>query len=64
MLLPVGHFGLGHGSGTHAPDEYYVIESKDPEVRGIDGAVRSLPVRACLITTDLRVPSRAAQAVL
>ena len=32
---------LRHGSGAHAPDEYYVIESKNPKVRGIDGAVRS-----------------------
>ncbi len=39
--LPADHFGLGHGSGAHAPDEYYVIESKNPKVQGIDGAVRS-----------------------
>src|SRR5213596_1915714 len=25
LRLPAGHFGLGHGSGAHAPDEYYVI---------------------------------------
>jgi len=41
LKLPAGHFGLGHGSGAHAPDEYYVIESKNPKVQGIDGAVRS-----------------------
>jgi acetylornithine deacetylase/succinyl-diaminopimelate desuccinylase-like protein len=41
LHLPAGHFGLGHGSGAHAPDEYYVIESKNPNVQGIDGAVRS-----------------------
>ncbi|HET9994332.1 MAG TPA: M20/M25/M40 family metallo-hydrolase [Candidatus Acidoferrum sp.] len=41
LRLPAGHFGLGHGSGAHAPDEYYVIESKNPKVQGIDGAVRS-----------------------
>src|SRR6195256_5345393 len=27
LKLAAGHFGLGHGSGAHAPDEYYVIES-------------------------------------
>ncbi len=32
---------MGHGSGAHAPDEYFVIESKNPKVQGIDGAVRS-----------------------
>ena len=41
LRLPAGHFGLGHGSGAHAPDEYYVIESANPKVQGIDGAVRS-----------------------
>ena len=39
--LAAGHFGLGHGSGAHAPDEYYVIESTNPKVQGIDGAVMS-----------------------
>ena len=41
LRLPAGHFGLGHGSGAHAPDEYYVIESANPRVQGIDGAVLS-----------------------
>ena len=41
LRLPAGHFGLGHGSGAHAPDEYYVIESKNPKVQGMDGAVFS-----------------------
>jgi acetylornithine deacetylase/succinyl-diaminopimelate desuccinylase-like protein len=41
LKLPAGHFGLGHGSGAHAPDEYFVIESSHPKVMGWDGAVRS-----------------------
>jgi acetylornithine deacetylase/succinyl-diaminopimelate desuccinylase-like protein len=41
LHLPAGHFGLGHGSGAHAPDEYLVIESSNPRVAGWDGAVRS-----------------------
>jgi acetylornithine deacetylase/succinyl-diaminopimelate desuccinylase-like protein len=41
LKLPAGHFGLGHGSGAHAPDEYYVIESTNPKVEGMDGAVLS-----------------------
>jgi acetylornithine deacetylase/succinyl-diaminopimelate desuccinylase-like protein len=41
LRLASGHFGLGHGSGAHAPDEYYVIESANPKVSGYDGAVRS-----------------------
>jgi acetylornithine deacetylase/succinyl-diaminopimelate desuccinylase-like protein len=41
LKLPAGHFGLGHGSGAHAPDEYYVIESTNDKVQGFDGAVLS-----------------------
>jgi len=41
LHLAAGHFGLGHGSGAHAPDEYYVIESSNPNVQGFDGAVMS-----------------------
>jgi acetylornithine deacetylase/succinyl-diaminopimelate desuccinylase-like protein len=41
LRLPAGHFGLGHGNGAHAPDEYYVIESTNLKVQGMDGAARS-----------------------
>ncbi len=41
LRLAAGHFGMGHGSGAHAPDEYYVIESTNPKVQGFDGATRS-----------------------
>jgi acetylornithine deacetylase/succinyl-diaminopimelate desuccinylase-like protein len=41
LNLASGHFGLGHGSGAHAPDEYYVIESTNPKIRGYDEAVMS-----------------------
>jgi acetylornithine deacetylase/succinyl-diaminopimelate desuccinylase-like protein len=41
LKLAAGHFGLGHGSGAHAPDEYYVIESRNPKVMGFDGAAKS-----------------------
>ena len=41
LRLAAGMFGMGHGGGAHAPNEYYVIESSNPKVAGIDGAVRS-----------------------
>jgi len=41
LRLPAGHFGLGHSNGAHAADEYYVIESKNPKVQGMDGAALS-----------------------
>ena len=39
LSLASGHFGLGHGSGAHAPDEYYLIESSNPKVSGFDDVV-------------------------
>lgn len=41
LSLAAGHFGLGHGGGAHAPDEYFLIESSHDKVRGFDGAVMS-----------------------
>jgi acetylornithine deacetylase/succinyl-diaminopimelate desuccinylase-like protein len=41
LKLPAGQFGLGHGDGAHAPDEYWIIESSNPKVQGMDGAVKS-----------------------
>jgi acetylornithine deacetylase/succinyl-diaminopimelate desuccinylase-like protein len=41
LHLPAGGFGLGHGEGAHAPDEYYLIESTSPKLDGMDGATRS-----------------------
>lgn len=41
LRLPAGHFGLGHGGGAHAPDEFYVLESSNPKIQGYEGATRS-----------------------
>jgi acetylornithine deacetylase/succinyl-diaminopimelate desuccinylase-like protein len=41
LKLPAGHFGLGYGTGAHAPDEFYVIDSTNPKIQGFDGAARS-----------------------
>ncbi len=41
LRLPAGGFGMGHGEGAHAPNEYYLIESLNSKVQGMDGAVRS-----------------------
>ncbi len=41
LNLASGHFGLGHGSGAHAPDEYFVVESSNPKIEGWDSAVMS-----------------------
>ena len=41
LKLAAGHFGVGHGSGAHAPDEYYLVESTNPKLSGLDAAVKS-----------------------
>jgi acetylornithine deacetylase/succinyl-diaminopimelate desuccinylase-like protein len=38
VSIPAGHFGIGHGSGAHAPDEYYVIDSTNPKVASLPQA--------------------------
>src|ERR1700682_5794622 len=34
LNLPAVHFGFGHGAGAHAPDEYYLIDSKTSKIQG------------------------------
>ncbi|HUF31002.1 MAG TPA: M20/M25/M40 family metallo-hydrolase [Gemmatimonadaceae bacterium] len=41
LRLAAGQFGLGHGGGAHAPDEYWIVESANPRVAGMDGAAGS-----------------------
>ena len=41
LRLPAGIYGLGHGGGAHAPNEYWVVESSNPKVAGMDGSARS-----------------------
>jgi acetylornithine deacetylase/succinyl-diaminopimelate desuccinylase-like protein len=41
LKLAAGHFGLGHGQRAHAPDEYYLVESQNPKIAGLNGAIKS-----------------------
>jgi acetylornithine deacetylase/succinyl-diaminopimelate desuccinylase-like protein len=36
--LPAVGFGIGTGGGAHAPNEWYLIDSKSPKVAGLDEA--------------------------
>ncbi|TYC92815.1 hypothetical protein FMM79_02070 [Novosphingobium sp. BW1] len=38
VSIPATQFGIGHGSGAHAPDEYFVIDSTNPKVAGMSRA--------------------------
>ncbi len=38
LKLPAVGFGIGTGGAAHAPDEWYLIESKNPKLAGIDEA--------------------------
>lgn len=41
LSLPAGQFGLGHGGGAHAPNEFLLIESSNPKVQGYAGASKA-----------------------
>jgi acetylornithine deacetylase/succinyl-diaminopimelate desuccinylase-like protein len=41
LKMPAGHFGLGYGDGAHAPNEFCLIESTNPKLKGMDDFVRS-----------------------
>ncbi len=56
LRLAAGHFGLGHGGGAHAPDEFYVLESSNPKVQGYEGAVRSF---VAFLATLATIPQKA-----
>ena len=36
LKLPAVGFGIGIGNGAHAPDEWYLIESRDRKLAGLD----------------------------
>lgn len=38
LSKPAGQFGLGFGSGAHAPDEFMLLESNNPRVAGFKEA--------------------------
>ncbi len=41
LKLAAGQFGLGFGGGAHAPDEFWLIDSSNPKVAGMEGATTS-----------------------
>ena len=41
LNLPAAQWGMGHGSGAHGPDEYFVIKSSNPKVMGMAGASKA-----------------------
>ena len=38
LRLGAGQFGLGYGNGAHAPDEYFIVESRNPRIAGLKEA--------------------------
>ena len=38
VSIPACGFGLGYGTGAHAPNEFFVIESSNPKIAGFDAA--------------------------
>jgi di/tripeptidase len=38
VSIPAAGFGLGYGQGAHAPDEFFLIESTNPKLGGLNEA--------------------------
>jgi acetylornithine deacetylase/succinyl-diaminopimelate desuccinylase-like protein len=38
LKKPAVGFGIGTGGGAHAPDEWYLIDSRNPKLAGLDEA--------------------------
>lgn len=38
LHMPASHFGMGYGTGAHAPDEFMLVESTNPAIMGMDDA--------------------------
>jgi acetylornithine deacetylase/succinyl-diaminopimelate desuccinylase-like protein len=38
LHLAASHYGMGYGTGAHAPNEFYVIENSNPKIYGMDDA--------------------------
>lgn len=36
LKMAAGQFGIGRGGGAHAPDEWFLVESSNPKLAGID----------------------------
>jgi acetylornithine deacetylase/succinyl-diaminopimelate desuccinylase-like protein len=36
LNMPAGQYGIGRGNGAHAPNEWFLIESSNPKVAGLD----------------------------
>ncbi|MCJ8156621.1 M20/M25/M40 family metallo-hydrolase [Sphingomonas sp. LaA6.9] len=41
LNLPAAQWGMGHGSGAHGPDEYFLIRSANPKVMGMAEASKA-----------------------
>ena len=41
LKMASSHFGMGYGTGAHAPDEFMLIESTNPNIAGMDDAAMS-----------------------
>jgi hypothetical protein len=40
-LIRLASSNDGIGGGAHAPDEFFLIDSKNPKIAGLDGATTS-----------------------
>ncbi len=59
LRKPTSQFGLGHGTGAHGPDEYFLIDSSNPKVFGMKEASKAYVDFIYEIASQARKPGKA-----
>lgn len=54
LNLPASQFGLARGGGAHAPNEWFLIESSNPKVNGLDEATMAYVDYLYLVAQEAR----------
>lgn len=58
LNLPASQFGVSRGGGAHAPDEWFLIESSNPKVNGLDEATMAFVDYLYIVAEEAKRPRK------
>ena len=58
LNLPASQFGLSRGGGAHAPNEWFLVESSNPTVNGLDAATLAFVDYLYIVAEEAKRPRR------
>jgi len=58
LNLPASQFGLSRGGGAHAPNEWFLVESSNPKVNGLDEATLAFVDYLYIVAEEAKRPRR------